>query len=91
MRDQFTDRVVAIAHSYGIAAAQWIFNGNTTDEAYRHVLAGIESGDPEVLDAYRTPDLSGEYAGDYTEDDLASDLELDPGSPDLHGRPRRRA
>lgn len=46
----------------GESAGSWMFDGNTTDETYRHVLRGIEEGDPEVLDMMGAP-LSGEWAG----------------------------
>lgn len=74
MRDQPTDRAAAIGRTNGTAAAQSAFDGNTSGETYRRVLKGIEDGDPEILDAYHTPDLSG----DYTERDLIADRGLDP-------------
>jgi hypothetical protein len=72
---QFTPehRVWAKAQENGKAAASWIFDGNTTQAEYARVLKGIEDGDPEVMDAYREPDLSGEFAGDYSEDQLMAD------------------
>ena len=49
----------------GLAAASWVFDGNTTDTAYRAVLQGIIDGDPAVLDQVSAPDwLSGEWAGE---------------------------
>lgn len=45
----------------GKSGAQWVFDGNTTTETYRAVLKGIEDGDPEVLDAYNAPSLTGEF------------------------------
>jgi hypothetical protein len=80
MHDDLTDRAAAIGRDNGRAAATWVFDGNTSEETCRRLLAGIESCDPEILDAYRVPDLSGEYAGDYTEDDLAAELDLDRDS-----------
>lgn len=83
MRDNLTHYAADIGRSHGTAAAQWAFDGNTDDGAYRRVLAGIEDGDPEILDAYHVPDLSG----DYTADDLASELgqhsEADGNDADL--------
>lgn len=70
MQDNHTHFGADIGRSHGKTAAQWAFDGNTDDETYRRVLAGIEDGDPEILDAYRVPDLSGDYTGD----DLARDL-----------------
>jgi hypothetical protein len=83
MQDQTTDQARKIGSEHGKAAASWVFDGNTTDENYRATLAGIENGDPQVMDAYRTPDLSGEYSGDYTDQDLAADLGLDQDSDSL--------
>lgn len=49
----------------GLAAASWVFDGNTKDEMYRRVLNGLEDGDPEVFDAIAAPSwLSGEWAGE---------------------------
>ena len=50
----------------GRAAASWVFDGNTKDATYREVLKGIEDGDPEVMDRFRTPDLSGEWTDEPT-------------------------
>ena len=73
MQDNHTHYAADIGRSHGTAAARQAFDGNTDDETYRRVLAGIEDGDPEILDAYRVPDLSG----GCTSDDLARDLGLD--------------
>ena len=61
----------------GKSAASWVFDGNTKDETYKRVLQGIKDGDPEILDAFRTPNLSGEYADDPTPQTLAEDYDLD--------------
>ena len=71
-------RVWKIARDNGKAAASWVFDGNTPRETYAAVLRGIENDDPEVMDAYRTPDFSGEYADDYSEDDLMRDADWVP-------------
>lgn len=78
MQDNHTQYAADIGRSHGTAAAQWAFDGNTGDEAYRRVLAGIEAGDPEVLDAYRPSDLSGDYASG----DLAREVGLDGPAED---------
>jgi len=57
------------------AAASWMFDGNTPEDAYRAVLRGIDDGDPAILDAHPAPSLSP--SGGYTEADLARDLGLD--------------
>jgi len=76
MQDHLTERAAAIGREHGQAAASWVFNGNTTAATYRTVLRGFEDGDPAILDSYRTPNLSGEYADDYSEGDLLADLDL---------------
>jgi hypothetical protein len=59
----------------GLAAASWVFDGNTPEDTYRAVLRGIDDGDPAILDAHPAPSLSAD--GGYTEADLARDLGLD--------------
>jgi hypothetical protein len=71
-----TDLAASIGAEHGKSAASWVFDGNTDTDSYRRVLAGIEDGDPLVMDAYRIPDLSGEFADDYTLSDLMRDLGL---------------
>jgi hypothetical protein len=77
--DEITSKATELGREAGRAAASWVFDGNTDRETYRAVLAGIEDGDPVVLDAYRVPDLSGEFAGEMTPRDLAAELDLDEG------------
>jgi hypothetical protein len=43
-------------------AASWVFDGNTDTDTYRRVLAGIEDGDPEIMDALPFLDWSGQWA-----------------------------
>src|ERR1019366_10814787 len=83
MQDQTIDQASKIGAEHGRNAASWVFDGNTSDETYRRVLAGIGDGDPRIMDSYRTPDLSGEYAGDYTDSDLAADLGISQGSDEM--------
>lgn len=47
----------------GRAAASWVFPASTDPAAYRRVLAGIDDGDPEILDAYDEPRLDGDGSG----------------------------
>jgi hypothetical protein len=79
--DPLTVRAGQLGRDAGHAAATWVFDGNTPDEAHRHVLRGIEDGDPAVLDLVEPPAL-GPGAG-YDQNDLAGDLGLDPGDPAL--------
>jgi hypothetical protein len=67
-------RVWSVAQEHGRAAANWVFDGNTTMATYRRFLKGIREGDPEVLDSVRTPSLSGEFADEYTEELLLRDV-----------------
>lgn len=83
MSKSATKQAAEIGRKHGHSAATWVFDGNTPRETYAHVLKGIEGGDPLVLDAYRVPDLSGEYMSDsYSERDLAEEIGIDPdGEP----------
>jgi hypothetical protein len=71
-------RATELGTDAGRAAASWVFDGNTSRETYARVLAGIDDGDPAVMDAYREPSLSGEFADDYSEAGLAWDLGIEP-------------
>jgi hypothetical protein len=62
---------------HGRNAASWYFDGNTTDETYRAVLAGIDEGDPMVLDTFPSSPLSGEWSGDPTPSSVLEDLGID--------------
>ena len=81
--DPLAARAAELGRAAGQAAATWVFDGNTPDEAYRRVLRGIEDGDPAVLDAIEPPAI-GPAAG-YDQDDLARDLGLEPADPALPG------
>ena len=50
-------------YAAGKAAGSWVTDGNTDVATYRAILAGIESGDPEIMDMQPSP-LSGEWAGE---------------------------
>ena len=48
-------------------AASWVVDGNTSGDHIRRVLQLMEDGDPRADDYLpRYPDLSGEFADDYT-------------------------
>lgn len=72
--DENITRAEKLGHDAGIAAASWVFDGNTSPETYRRYAEGIEAGDPEILDSLREPNFSGEYADDYSSSDLMFDL-----------------
>jgi hypothetical protein len=50
----------------GVAAGSWVIDGNTSDQAARRLLAGIEDEDPQVLDALPSAPLSGQWADGLT-------------------------
>jgi len=70
-----TAEAVSLGRDAGRAAACWMFDGNTPEDAYRAVLRGIDDGDPAILDAHPAPGLSAD--GGYSQADLADDLGLD--------------
>jgi hypothetical protein len=71
--DAFIAEATRIGRLHGRNAASWveIDAGNAGK-----ILAGIEDCDPAILDSFREPSLSGEYAGDYGDRDLAADLDI---------------
>lgn len=72
----------ALGRDAGLASASWVFDGNTDESTYRAVLAGIEDGDPMVLDSFNWPNLSGEWVGDPTPQSLMSELGADGLTPE---------
>lgn len=65
-----------IGAAEGKARASWFFDGNTTTTTYRAVLAGLDDGDPAILDTLPSADLSGEFAEGRTPKTLAEDCGL---------------
>ena len=70
----------------GIGAAGWALDfGRMTSaqerETAERVIRGIEEGDPAVLDSFRVPNLSGEFADDPTPRSLAEDYGLSEDDP----------
>ena len=59
---------------YGVAAASGLFDGNTDHNTYVAVLAGIEDGDPRVMDLLPSSPLSGEWADSPTPESVLADL-----------------
>ncbi len=63
---ELVTRIEGSARTAGIAdgrnAASWLIDGNTTEQAARRLLDGIEAGDPEILDEIPSTPLSGEHA-----------------------------
>lgn len=77
--DEAMEHAYAIGREHGEAAASWVFDGNTSLDTYARVLAGLHDGDPEVLDALPSPDLSGQWADGYTPRQLFEDVGASPG------------
>lgn len=75
--DQAIEKAREIGTEHGTAAASWVTDGNTDPETYRRLLAGIEDGDPEIMDELPHADLSGEWADGYTPRQLVEDCDLD--------------
>ncbi len=65
-----------LGESHGESAGSWILDGNSTVETARWILAGIDDGDPEVMDIQPMP-LSGEWADDLTPSGLLSLLDVE--------------
>ena len=70
----------------GIGAAGWAIDfGRMTPrqerETAERVLRGIDACDPAVLDGFRVPNLSGEYADDPTPRSLAGDYGVADDDP----------
>ncbi len=72
--ETLTARAREMGADHGKSAASWYFDGNTSDETYRAVLAGIDAGDPAVLDTFPSSPLSGEWADDPTPATVLEDL-----------------
>ena len=55
--DPLAARAAEFGRDADNAAATWVFDGNTPEEAYKRVLHGIDDGDPAVLDATEPPTI----------------------------------
>jgi hypothetical protein len=70
----------------GTAAGSWAVDGNTTEETCRALVAGIDEGDPTVLDGLPFLDLSGQWADGPTVGDIIAEVVQhadDNGDPDV--------
>jgi hypothetical protein len=67
-----------------VAAASWIIDGNTPQDAIRRTLELIDAGDDMSDYQPRRPDLSGEYADDLTPNRLADDIFGHGWCPDFY-------
>ena len=73
-----TDTARMMGRAAGRAAATWYFDGNTDAATYARVRQGIDDGDPEVLDTFKVPDLSGEWADGPTPASLMANVYAHP-------------
>lgn len=76
-------RAAEIGAADGLSAASWFFDGNTSRETFVAILAGIDDGDPAILDTLPAPDLSGEWADSRTPRSLAAACGLTGEHPDV--------
>lgn len=67
----------------GANAASWAIDGNTTDDDLRRILTGYDDGDPEVMDSFNLPDLSGQWADGLTPAALVTEILGTPSGADL--------
>jgi len=80
------ERIEIRGYTDGKAAGSWVTDGNTRIETYSVLLAGIEDGDPMVLDTLPAPSLGGEWADSPTWTQVLEDEDCeedDEGRPDL--------
>lgn len=79
---EYLEKARKLGQQHGKNAAGWVFYGDTSLETYARFLAGIQEGDPQVMDSVREPSFSGEYSDEYSETDLAEDLGFDRETED---------
>jgi hypothetical protein len=76
--DGVLERAEEEGYEAGQAAGSWLVDGNTSLDAARRLLDGIEDGDPMTLDLLPSSPLSGEWADAPTPRDVLDGLEIDP-------------
>lgn len=75
--DAIIEAARVAGYEHGKAAGSWVIDGNTSEDTARYILAGIEDGDPAVLDALPSSPLSGEWADCLLPRDVLSSLDVD--------------
>jgi hypothetical protein len=83
--DRSTQEVLAEkwGRETGANAAEWaIAPDRLSKEQMLGLIAGIEDGDPQVMDLYHVPDLNGDQPDDTTQETLCDALGLD-GESDM--------
>jgi hypothetical protein len=84
---QWRQAAYELGKEHAKAAASWVTDGNESDESRRQKLAGLENGDPDVMDLLpQPPNLSGEWADDSTPRSLVREVtgRTDFGSADAN-------
>jgi hypothetical protein len=77
----YTAKATDLGTAAGTAAAAWVFDGNTDDATRAKVLAGIDDGDPAILNAY--DHMIPQIGIDSDESiDLAGEVGIDPDAMD---------
>jgi hypothetical protein len=74
-----------LARLHARAAVHWQIGGGSIGDGrafYRRLLRGITEADAEVIGLFQVPDLLSGW-NDYGREDLAADLRLTVGDPDL--------
>jgi hypothetical protein len=80
--DAIIERAEEQGYDLGKAAGSWLLDGNSTEDAARRLLQGIEEGDPAVLDALPSSPLSGEWADAPLPRDVLEGLGMDEDDED---------
>jgi len=75
--DDVLERAEQEGYEHGVTAGSWLLDGNSSEEAARRLLSGIEDGDPEILDQLPGSPLSGEYADGLLPRDVLAWYDLD--------------
>lgn len=75
--DEVLERAEQAGYEAGKAAGSWLLDGNSTEDAARRLLDGIEDGDPAIMDALPCLPFSGEWADGLLSRDLLAEYDLD--------------
>ncbi len=75
--DEVVERAEEEGYEHGVTAGSWLLDGNSSADAARRLLRGIEDGDPEILDQLPASPLSGEYADGLLPRDVLAWYDLD--------------
>ena len=75
--DEIIERAEQEGYDHGVTAGSWLLDGNSSEEAARRLLTGLEDGDPEILDQLPASPLSGEYADGLLPRDVLGWYDLD--------------